>query len=95
MQPFKRGVEQILSRNPVPVIPAALHGLWGSRFSMSKGKTRLNRRRRGLLREVRLRFGAPLPAAGQSAESLQQRVSELYAQLDMLASAEQDAASNS
>ena len=95
MQPFRRGVEDILARNPVPVIPAAMHGLWGSRFSMAKGKTRLNRRRRGLLREVRLRFGQTMPAEGQTAVSLQQQVSELYQQLDVLANAEQDALSNS
>ncbi len=95
MQPFRRGVEDILARNPVPVISAALHGLWGSRFSMSKGKTRLNRRRRGLLREVRLRFGQTMPADGQTAASLQQQVNALYQQLDVLANAEQDALSNS
>jgi len=95
MQPFRRGVEDILARNPVPVVPAALHGLWGSRFSMAKGKTRLNRRRRGLLREVRLRFGEALPADGQTAVSLQQQVNALYQQLDVLANAEQDALTHS
>ena len=95
MQPFRRGVEDILARNPVPVIPAAMHGLWGSRFSMAKGKIRLNRRRRGLLREVRLRFGDTLPSNGQTAVSLQQQVSELYRQLDVLANAEQSALTNS
>uniref|UniRef100_UPI003075C0C8 1-acyl-sn-glycerol-3-phosphate acyltransferase n=2 Tax=Gammaproteobacteria TaxID=1236 RepID=UPI003075C0C8 len=30
---FRPGVEKILERNPVPVIPMALKGLWGSFFS--------------------------------------------------------------
>ena len=30
---FKKGVEKILERRPVPVIPLALRGLWGSFFS--------------------------------------------------------------
>jgi 1-acyl-sn-glycerol-3-phosphate acyltransferase len=84
LQRFRHGIEEILARNPVPVIPAALHGLWGSRFSMSGTAPALNRERRGLLREVRLRFGQPLSADGQTAASLQQAVAELYQQLDAL-----------
>ena len=30
---FKAGIEKILSRRPVPVVPMALRGLWGSFFS--------------------------------------------------------------
>ena len=30
---FKRGVELALERDPVPVLPMALQGLWGSMFS--------------------------------------------------------------
>jgi 1-acyl-sn-glycerol-3-phosphate acyltransferase len=33
MIPFRPGVERILDRRPVPVVPMALRGLWGSRFS--------------------------------------------------------------
>lgn len=29
MQPFRKGVERILAKDPVPVIPFALSGLWG------------------------------------------------------------------
>lgn len=35
---FRKGVESILERNPVPVLPIALKGLWGTRFSMSPGR---------------------------------------------------------
>lgn len=39
---FKQGIAHILKRNPVPVIPMAINGLWGSMFSR-KGKLRLPR----------------------------------------------------
>lgn len=38
MQSFKPGIEKIIKRNPVPVIPMALQGLWGSFFSRRYGK---------------------------------------------------------
>ena len=34
---FKTGVERILQRSPVPVVPMALSGLWGSFFSRARG----------------------------------------------------------
>ena len=37
MGPFKPGVERILAADPVPVIPMALTGLWGSFFSRKSG----------------------------------------------------------
>ena len=33
LYPFKKGVTRIIERTPVPVIPMALRGLWGSFFS--------------------------------------------------------------
>lgn len=35
---FKPGIEKIIKRTPVPVIPLALSGLWGSFFSRKYGK---------------------------------------------------------
>jgi 1-acyl-sn-glycerol-3-phosphate acyltransferase len=37
IQNFQPGVEDILKRNPVPVIPLAIRGMWGSWFSRHKG----------------------------------------------------------
>jgi len=37
MNQFMRGMDIILKRSPVPVIPIALKGLWGSYFSRYKG----------------------------------------------------------
>jgi 1-acyl-sn-glycerol-3-phosphate acyltransferase len=36
--PFKSGIERILKQTPVPVVPMALRGLWGSFFSRRYGK---------------------------------------------------------
>lgn len=35
---FKNGVQRIIRRNPAPVVPMALRGLWGSFFSRYRGK---------------------------------------------------------
>lgn len=37
MHAFKPGVERILNQDPVPVIPMAIGGLWGSFFSRKNG----------------------------------------------------------
>ncbi len=39
---FRPGIEKIIGRNPVPVVPMALRGLWGSFFS-HEGKGVFNR----------------------------------------------------
>ncbi len=65
MQPFRPGVEKILARRPVPVIPMALRGLWQSMWSRrdsALGQMRLPRRFRA---RIELGVGAPLaPTAG-------------------------------
>ncbi|QSX41030.1 MFS transporter [Shewanella cyperi] len=43
---FRPGVEQILNRRPVPVIPMALKGLWGSYFSHKDGHALTTRPKR-------------------------------------------------
>jgi 1-acyl-sn-glycerol-3-phosphate acyltransferase len=37
IQRFRPGIEKVIARRPVPVIPVALENLWGSWFSRSKG----------------------------------------------------------
>ncbi len=77
LQPFKSGVEKILARTPVPVVPMALRGLWGSFFSRKDGSAMTRPLRRGLFNRISLMVEAPLSPIGVSAESLQQRVKEL------------------
>lgn len=67
IQTFRSGVEKILARNPVPVIPMALTGLWGSLFSRwhrKMGKALLPRR---FWSRVGLRIGDALPADSNAA----------------------------
>lgn len=41
--PFQHGIERILRESPVPVIPVALGGLWGSYFSKSTARKKLTK----------------------------------------------------
>ncbi len=55
---FRPGVERILAARPVPVVPVALDGLWGSFFSYANGLPMRSFPRRVWSR-VRVRAGAP------------------------------------
>lgn len=57
---FRRGIENILKRDPVPVIPAAISGLWGSWGSYRNGRP-FKRWPTRFRRKVRLGFGTPVP----------------------------------
>jgi 1-acyl-sn-glycerol-3-phosphate acyltransferase len=74
---FRPGIERILAARPVPVVPIALRGLWGSVFSRKDsalGRMRLPRRFRARIEVV---IGAPIPPGQVSAPLLEQRVREL------------------
>lgn len=68
---FRPGVEAILERRPVPVIPMALCGMWGSWFSRSKRPDELRRIPGRLFARVNLRIGRPVPAADATAANLE------------------------
>src|SRR3546814_15520079 len=73
---FKSGVERILARRPVPVVPLALRGLWASMWS--RRDTRLGRMRipRRFRAHVELHAGPPMPA-DTSADELEAKVRDL------------------
>ena len=77
LQPFRGGLMKILERHPVPVVPLALHNLWGSFFSRAGGAAMRQPLRRGTWNRVGLRAGAPLPAHEVTPDALQQRVRAL------------------
>jgi len=80
LQPFQGGVMKILKRRPVPVVPVALHNLWGSFFSRIEGGTAMVRPlRRGLFSRVGLVAGPALAPEGLSPEALRQQVAALLA----------------
>jgi len=70
---FRSGIERIVARNPVPVIPLALRGLWGSIFSLKSGRA-LSLVTRGLWPKIALVAGAPVPPGEVDAELLRDRV---------------------
>ncbi len=75
IQPFKSGIEKVISEQPVPVLPVALCNLWGSLFSR---RDPLHKRRPyKLWSRIELRIGAAIPAAEVSAQRLQQEVERL------------------
>ena len=70
---FKAGVERIVEENPVPVIPMALQGLWGSFFSRDPSKGFFKR----LWSRITLVAGQPLAPELAKCELLQEQVSAL------------------
>jgi 1-acyl-sn-glycerol-3-phosphate acyltransferase len=80
LNPFRHGVTEILKRSPVPVVPMALRGLWGSVFSRhaASGQERPVRPlRRGLTSRLTLAVGEPLDPGTATLDGLQQTVAEL------------------
>ena len=73
---FKSGVDKILSRNQVPVVPSALRGLWGSFFS-HKGKPALSKFPKRFLSKIEFHVGAVIPPENAKAEYLYDVVSDL------------------
>ena len=79
--PFRPGLLRILERRPVPVVPMALRGLWGSVWSRRDsmlGRSRLPRRFRA---RVELVVDASLPPGSLRMDALESRVRELRGEL--------------
>ncbi|HEU4779154.1 MAG TPA: MFS transporter [Steroidobacteraceae bacterium] len=74
---FKKGVERILERRPVPVVPMALRGLYGSFFSRKGGKAPMTRPPRRFWSRIEVVVTAPVPGNDTSATGLQQIVAGL------------------
>jgi hypothetical protein len=76
MNPFRPGIERIVKRTPVPVIPMALSGLWGSFFSRKYGKAMASIPRR-LWAKIEFSIGEAVAANQVVAEDLYHRVARL------------------
>ncbi|HEY8101867.1 MAG TPA: MFS transporter [Burkholderiaceae bacterium] len=74
MNEFKGGVKKIIDRSPVPVIPMALRGLWGSTLSRAEGNPFERSFKRGLFSKLSLVVGVPVEPAAATPEYLQQQV---------------------
>ena len=75
--PFRPGITRILDANPVPVVPLALRGLWGSMFSRKDGPALSRPLRRGLFSRIELIAGPAWPPETVSIPGLQLQVAEL------------------
>ncbi|HST00442.1 MAG TPA: 1-acyl-sn-glycerol-3-phosphate acyltransferase, partial [Usitatibacter sp.] len=76
LYPFRSGIERIVERDPVPVIPLALRGLWGSFFSREGGPAFSKPQRLifNLFRRIALVAGPPVAPKAATRESLRQMV---------------------
>ena len=77
LYPFRKGITRIVARTPVPVVPMALKGLWGSFFSRKDGPAMTRPLRRGLFSKVSLAVAAPVAPAAATPEALQDIVAGL------------------
>ncbi|HDM8153697.1 TPA: MFS transporter [Vibrio harveyi] len=73
---FRPGVEKILKRTPVPVIPMALKGLWGSFFSHKNGHA-LTKRPTRFWSRIEVNIGELLQPATLDRHLLQKEVQDL------------------
>jgi 1-acyl-sn-glycerol-3-phosphate acyltransferase len=75
--PFRGGITRIVERTPVPVIPLALRGLWGSFFSRMGGRAMSDWSRIAPFKKISLVAGPVVLPAQVAPEDLQQRVAAL------------------
>jgi 1-acyl-sn-glycerol-3-phosphate acyltransferase len=75
IMPFRGGIERIVERTPVPVVPLALKGLWGSFFSRyGGGRAMKNPFQRGLSKPIVIEAGVAVPASEATRERLRDAV---------------------
>jgi 1-acyl-sn-glycerol-3-phosphate acyltransferase len=74
LYPFRGGIRRIVERTPVPVIPLALKGLWGSFFSRRDGPAMSRPFRRGAFSRIALEAGPAVPPGEATPEALQATV---------------------
>lgn len=71
LYPFRGGVRRIVERTPVPVVPLALKGLWGSYFSRRGGAAMTKPFRRGVWSRIGLEAAPAVAPAAATPEALQ------------------------
>ena len=74
---FRDGIEKIIKRRAVPVIPMALQGLWGSVFSRQRTNI-FYRLFKGFKSSIGMVIGDMVEAEDASASMLQDKVQDLY-----------------
>ena len=77
IEDFRPGIERILERDPVPVVPIAINGLWGSFFSR-KGGSAMRRPFRRFWSKVWVTIGEPELGTEATAAGLRASVHDLW-----------------
>ena len=75
--PFKGGVERVLERRPVPVVPMALKHMWTSMWSKRDGRMRQMRLPRRFRAHIEVLAGAPVDGREAKAALLEAKVRAL------------------
>ncbi len=81
MHAFRDGIEKIIARRAVPVIPMALQGLWGSAFSRQRSNI-FYRLFKGFKSSIGLLVGDLIEPQKISAKILQEKVQDLHGGYD-------------
>ena len=76
MAEFRKGIERVVERTPVPVVPVGLQGLWGSLFSLD-GKGLLGFLPRKFWSRIDVMIGRPIAAEEVSVDLVRERVATL------------------
>lgn len=76
LQEFKPGLERIVQRRPVPVIPIGIQGLYGSFFSKAGGAPMQGWPKR-FRAEVKVEIGAPIPPSEASVVLVRSRIARM------------------
>lgn len=77
MDSFRGGIERVIKRTPVPVVPMALRGLWGSIFSRRDTFLKRMRLPRRFWSKIELVAGPAVPAEQVTAALLEEKVRAL------------------
>jgi 1-acyl-sn-glycerol-3-phosphate acyltransferase len=78
---FKPGINRIIEESPVPVIPMALQGLWGSFFSHHGDKV-FKRTAKRFWSKITIIVDNPIPPEQVSAESLERKVRQIRGEFE-------------
>lgn len=76
LQDFKPGIEKIVEQRPVPVVPLAIRGLWGTWFSRRKGGA-MRGIPRAFMKRLTVISGEPVAATEVSKELMYDKVLSL------------------
>ncbi len=77
LYPFRTGITRIIQRTPVPVVPLALRGLWGSFFSRKSGAAMTRLSQAAPFRKIELVVGKTVAPEAVTPAALQQMVAAL------------------